>query len=182
MRRLARRESSGSIDASRASHRPPRGINVEFLLVSMGAARTGFLSVIRTAISTMRRAREDTKGRLQHPARLAQPQPPTLRISHFPNPRESTYQPVKIHLTRRGAVNFETRSVTRRTCTSIRCRSGMGESLPRNLVRGWEASPGSVVSDLAWRAAYAVGVSGRGRPARSPMRLAISSVTCSGGV
>ena len=33
-----------------------------------------------------RRAREDTRGRLCNPARLAQPRPPALRTSHFPNP------------------------------------------------------------------------------------------------
>lgn len=34
----------------------------------------------------MRRAWEGTRERLSNPARPAQPQPPTLRTSHFPNP------------------------------------------------------------------------------------------------
>src|SRR5829696_10072411 len=37
-----------------------------------------------------RRAREDTWGRLCNPARLAQPQRPTLRTSHFPDPPPTT--------------------------------------------------------------------------------------------
>jgi hypothetical protein len=40
-----------------------------------------------------RRAREDTRGRLQSPARPAQPLPPDLRTSHFPGPSTPTLQP-----------------------------------------------------------------------------------------
>lgn len=39
------------------------------------------------------RAREDTRGRLCSPARLAQPRQPALRTSHFPDPQNRTLRP-----------------------------------------------------------------------------------------
>ena len=47
----------------------------------------------RRPCARRRRAREDTRGRLQSPARPAQPRPPALRKSHFPDPPGLTLQP-----------------------------------------------------------------------------------------
>jgi hypothetical protein len=40
-----------------------------------------------------RRAREDTRGRLYNPARLAKPRQPALRTSHFPDPPTTSLRP-----------------------------------------------------------------------------------------
>jgi hypothetical protein len=42
----------------------------------------------REANMSRRRGREDTRGRLCNPARLAQPRQPAIRASHFPDPRQ----------------------------------------------------------------------------------------------
>ena len=48
----------------------------------------------REAPRPRRRAREDTRGRLQNPARPAQPLPPALRTSHSPDPPAPSLQPI----------------------------------------------------------------------------------------
>jgi transposase len=62
--------------------------------------------LVRDAHPDTETPRKDTRGRLPTPARPAQPLPPTLRTSHFPARRHRHYQPDKINLTQRGAVEI----------------------------------------------------------------------------
>ena len=58
-----------------------------------------------------RRAREDTRGRLQNPARPAQPLPPALRTSHFPGPSPMSLSLLEDQLDQRGADELRERAV-----------------------------------------------------------------------
>src|SRR5581483_8903682 len=80
-----------------------------------------------TPTPTSRRARADTRGRRQNPARPAQPLPPTLRTSHFPDPPPLTLPtPQQDQLDQRGAeVLSQSRS------GQSRASGGLAPGLPR---------------------------------------------------
>src|SRR5947209_7433006 len=61
-----------------------------------------------------RRAREDTRGRLQTPARLAQPRPPALRTSHFPDPPAPSLRALALPLDRHRGTPGSVEALIRR--------------------------------------------------------------------
>ena len=82
----------------------------------------------RTTDSQMKRAREGTAGRLFNPARSTCPRTSTLRISHFPDPRNRRYDrpPDAGRPQNQDALNrlLDTEGSQIRSCLTTRVRSG----------------------------------------------------------